>query len=447
MRKLRKVALAIIVSILMTGDSWAVGSAGIGNEVPDARAAGQGYVGVAAQNDVPTVVYSNPAGLTKLRGTNATLGVTYENLHGVHTTTAGVKEKMRSVDIAVPNISLSHRLMDGKLGIGIGSVSPYGIESHWRPDSSVRFVATNSRLRMIDLTPAVAYEVMPGISFGVGADYINVFDTSLEKQVSVDAVNTSLGAPTLGSPEGVSKLSGSGETLGYHLGALYEPNERHAFGVVYHSQTKVEVNGKVELHNLSGATAALFGGTDFNSSAYTEVFFPQNIQAGYAYKPTDRLMLEVDGAWYNWSVFRELNIRYPDVTATQRAILTNSGAGNPTPLQFVDSFNIATGANYKLSDAWQVRGGFWYLPSVTPENTFTPSILDLARYGLSTGFGYTVGPVTIDFSYNAVFFHNRQITNSVGLNSTGLAAADISGSYGNFTHLVALNATYRFGAR
>jgi len=167
---------------------------------------------------------------------------------------------------------------------------------------------------------------------------------------------------------------------------------------------------------------------------------------GYAYKPSQRLMLEVDGAWYDWSVFRELNVRFPDATATQAAVLTNSGAGNPTPLRLVDSFNIAAGANYKLSETWQARGGLWYQPSMTPEDTFTPSIIDLSRYGLSAGFGYTVGPVTLDAAYNVVFFHNRQVTNAVGLNSAGFAAADISGSYGNWANLVSVNATYRFGS-
>src|SRR4029077_19978204 len=99
---------------------------------------------------------------------------------------------------------------------------------------------------------------------------------------------------------------------------------------------------------------------------------------------------EADTGWYHWSEGQDLNVRYPTANATQTAILTNNGAGNPTLLDGRDAWSANAGANYKFSDKWQFRGGVWYEPSVLPESTFSPAFMDLTRYGVSAGAGYAI---------------------------------------------------------
>lgn len=423
---------ASILSLTMTSQVFAVGTAGIGNEVPSARAAGQGYVGIAGQNEDPVTVYTNPAGITGLKGTQTTTGFHWENLHGGYEDDNGNKTKMRSIDAVVPNFAVTHSCMDGKLGLGLSAQSPYGLETHWPgAGSELRYVATNSLLHLVILSPAVAYQIAPTVSVGVGADYVNLFEASLEKNVNFGG----------GTADADSKLTGTAANWGYHTGVVFQPSTKHAFGMTYHSRVKLNINGTLELSNLSGAGAALFGGSKYQTSAYTDIYLPQNVQFGYAFKPTDKWMLEVDAAWYDWDPNHNIDVRVAESNPARRAVLNRN---NPIPTNWRDAWGLSTGANYKATERLQVRGGFWYAPWIEPESSFSPALLDVSRYGLSVGLGYAVtANIGIDASYSAVFFHNRVIHNSIGTDATGIPNY-ANGTYSNFTNVIGLNFTYKF---
>ena len=423
MKKFMSQALTVVLSLGIGSNAFAIGSGFIGNETPSARAAGSGYIGVAGQNNDPTAVFTNPAAMTALKGTQATVGATWENVHGDYVDNSGNETKERVTNAAVPNFSVTQSFMDGKLSAGLSAQSPYGLETRWDSNSPIRYVATNSVLHMVDITPAVAYQVHPMVSVGVGADYVNLFDAELDKQV-----------PT-GGADGTSSLKGQAASWGYHAGIVIQPTEQHALGITYHSKVNLRVNGNLTLAGLSGGLAALFGGSNYTTSAYTDAVLPSNVQFGYAYKPNDKWIFEADAAWYHWSEGQDLNVRYAETNAGRLAVLNT---GNPIPLTSRDAWSALAGTNYKLSDKWQFRGGFWYVPWAVPESTFSPGFMDLTRYGVSTGFGYAITEsVSLDAAYSAVFFHNRSINNSYAVN----------GTYEDFANLLALNVTYRFGAK
>src|SRR5258706_6959581 len=164
--------LGILLSFAMASESLAIGSAFISNEVPSARSAGQGYVGVAGQNNDPTSAYSNPAAMTSLKGTQATAGLTWENIHGSYKDDAGTQTKERVTNVGVPNMAVTQSFMDGKLAAGLSVQSPYGLETYWGSNSPLRYVATDSRLDMVEVSPAVAYQIHPMVSVGAGVDYV-----------------------------------------------------------------------------------------------------------------------------------------------------------------------------------------------------------------------------------------------------------------------------------
>src|SRR5688572_4733105 len=102
-----KAVLAVILSSFITSESFALLGANIGNEVPSARTAGQGYVGVAGQNEDPTTVYSNPGAITNLKGTQATFGFHYENVRASYESDAGMKTGSKKTHSMVPNFSMT----------------------------------------------------------------------------------------------------------------------------------------------------------------------------------------------------------------------------------------------------------------------------------------------------------------------------------------------------
>jgi len=445
-QQIRRMVLVGMFLNLVSGSSLlAVGTANIGNEVPSARAAGQGYVGIAGQNDDPTVVWSNPAGITNLKGTQATIGLHWENLHGKYEALGGAETKAKVVDAIVPNFSVTHLMNDGRVGFGLTVQSPYGLETHWseNPNSPLRYVATDSRLNMALISPVLAIQVTDKVSIGGGPDYVRLLNGQLDRKISVDGINTAFGFATTANSDGTSSMKADGSGWGGHVGLMVEPNDKHAFGVTYHLPVTINAKGRVKLSGLYGASAVSFGGADYVTAASADIELPENVQFGYAFKPTEKLTWETNAAWYHWSAVNDFRVNFEQESNTTRLSVLNTG--NPTKFDNRDVWSIATGVNYKVNDRWQARTGFWYEPHAMPETNFHPGFLDLSRYGVSTGLGYAITKALVfDLAYNAVFFKSRSISNGVGATTTGNTAYNINGTYANFANLVSFNITYKF---
>jgi len=245
------------------------------------------------------------------------------------------------------------------------------------------------------------------------------------------------------SSDGSASLTGQSTGWGYHAGVVFQPTPQHALGITYHSKVDLQVLGSLSLADLSGTMAGIFGGSNYSTSAFTDIVLPASVQIGYAFKPDDKWTLEADAAWYDWASGQDINVRYSETDPGRLAILNQ---GNPAQLNPRDAWSFNTGANYKLNERWQLRGGFWYEPEVLPAANFNPAFMDLTRYGISTGIGYAItANFGIDASYTAVFMHNQTIVNNVGANTTGNTAYNIDGTYSDFANVLALNLACRFG--
>lgn len=350
--------LTLVVSIFLCYQSnvFAIGSGGISNEGVSAEHLGT-LLSILGSKTDPTVVYNNPASIGDLGKFSGTVGMTYYNFSAERTAN-GVTEKMETTNAVVPNFGVSASFHEGKIGAGLAVLSPYGLQTEWSETSSVRYVATESTLKMIDITPGVSFRPSEEIAFGIGADYFLTFDTDLQKKAPVDAVNAGLCQanpllcpPTSGAPDANSRLSGDGNQWGYHAGVLYNPSPNHTLGVTYHSEVKTRIEGDLELSGLTGASALVFGGSDFKTPAYTDLFYPQNVQFGYKYSQK-KWEAGVGFAWYDWSSNTQLAINLPNATAAQKSI-----AGAPIPLAWRDVWSVALGGSLFLSNSWKLNGG------------------------------------------------------------------------------------------
>jgi long-chain fatty acid transport protein len=426
------------IVLVQTSHVFAVGSGGIANEVTSAEGLGE-LLGVTGSKADPSVIYNNPASIGDVEGKfNGSAGLSFFHLSAERNGTNGTSDKMQNTSVVIPNFSYTQKINTRKIAIGVAVISPYGLETKWADDSNVRYVATKSKLEMYDITPAVSYRPSDKWAFGVGADYFNTFDANLQKKAPVDVINYKIGFPTAGSPDANSELSGDGHQWGYHTGVLYNPTPNHTFGVTYHSEVKTKIEGNLELTGLSGASASVFGGTNYKTHARTDLFYPQNVQVGYKYSQGEKWELGFNLAWYDWSSNKQFEIVLPDATPTQRAI-----AGNPIPLHWRDVWSGTIGGSYRFSETWKLNAGAYYLPNVYPEETFSPAIPDLAKIGISVGPSYTKGSWGIDAVYNPLFYKHTTINNTVGQDSAG-PNADISGRYKAMVHIVGVNVKYKF---
>lgn len=450
-KRIGAAAAAVLILSSSAPPARALGSASYSSELISTRSLGQGGTGVAGIYMDPISAFTNPAALTAMPGTQITAGAAYINsrpeftsransaggLGGNYTASAdGSVTGARVLQGLVPQFGATTQVMDGKLSFGLAFVTPYGLETHWNGDSPLRYQATDARLRVIDVTGAAAYKLNDTVSLGVGLDYYDTIEGQLDKKVNTPAVNAALGAPGA-SPDANSRLNGNGDGFGYHAGVTLRPNAHHQVGLVYHSMVKMVLHGDVELTGLDGAAATLFGGQNFTADAVAPFYIPQNVQLGYAYIHDERWQLEVDAAWYDWSVARELGVVYSGVNAAQSAVLNNP-ASNPIRFNPRNTVNFGAGLNHKCTDALNLRGGVYYQAASLPERTFNASFVDLPRYAATVGAGIHAGDAfTVDLAYNAVFTHTRSVDNPVA------GGSGYKGDFRNFGSVFAASLTWR----
>jgi len=440
-----KAKALILTSVFIASNSnvFALTGGAISNELLSAENFGA-PVSVAGGAKDPIVTYSNPASLADIGKLSVTGGGHLE-FYGIERKGSGVSDSMEDQTVFVPSFGLAQSFGDGKFGFGLAVVSPYGLKTEWSETSNVRYVATDSVLKMYDITPAVSYRHNEKFAVGLGLDYFNVFDASLQRKFNPVIIDGALNPPTFtpsipSAPDGNTKLEGDGSQWGYHGGLLFQPTERHSFGLAYHSEVKMELEGTIELKGIAGTFATtVFGGSNFTTPAKADIFFPQNVLIGYAFTPNEKWRFEVDGHWYDWSSNKQLLPRAESANAFQRAIVEA-----PLPLEWKDIWSFGLGTTYRASDMWKINGGWYYISAAVPDRTFAPIIPDSDRWGLTIGPSFTKGSLTIDAVYSPLFYKDRNINNNIGEQVSGIPGYNINGEYSADIHIVGLNFKYQF---
>jgi long-chain fatty acid transport protein len=424
--------IAVVCAAGVCQDAFAVGSGGFTNQAPAAKPMGMANAVVATADDSSAVFY-NPAGLTQMESAEMSMTTSLFFIRSQYRKDDGATTKMKKETQAVPALSASLPLPGRRFAAGLGVNFPYGLATRWPDDGPFRYVATESAMRHMQINPSLAYKVNDRLSFGVGAAYSNVA-INLKSRLNVTALNG--GFP---SPDGKKELDGDGSGWGYNVGVLFKPHERHRFGASYRSEIKTTIEGDARLSDLSGpASLFVFNGADYRVDAETVIKFPASLILGYAYAP-GAWTFEADAEWVGYSSVDKIDIRFKGESDATRQLILN--AGNPTPMDWKDTWNLGLGANYKFNDAWQARGGYTFFPPVVPEATWSPSALDSAKHGFSLGGSYAAGKsFSIDLGYAYILHPKRAVHNDVGATSF----ATVNGEYESSGQMITTGITYRF---
>lgn len=198
----------------------------------------------------------------------------------------------------------------------------------------------------------------------------------------------------------------------YNLGVLWEPNDRFAWGAVWHAPTDVHMNGdySIEYSNATRETINGIGGSPTGAIALAilgipnrvpneevgianmDVTMPAHFQTGIKVRPTERLQFNVDFVWTDyaeWDAWRMQFDRQSAVTALARLFSPGStGTLLNFPLGFQSSWNLAYGMQYDLTGRISLRAGYEPRASAVPDDRRNPMVpINEARY-YSLGLGY-----------------------------------------------------------
>ena len=345
---LRRVAAALATGLCGAGPAAAGGLLlyEFGTAEPGLAAAGY-----AARAQDASTAFTNPAGMTRLEGTQALAGGQLMWLNNRFSIGDGTSPALGGdtggralgANGFVPGAGafLTHGISpDLKLGFSIagnfGSVIDY--DDQWVG----RYRVQQATLLGIQFVPSVAYRVTDRLSVGAG---INAVYGVFKQQV---AINNLLPSAADGRLEVDDKSWG----FGANLGLLYEVDPGTRVGLTWASQVDLDFRAPAQFSGLGPGLSALLasrGLLDAQLSIGTRI--PQQVMASAFSQIDERWAVLGNVGWQQWSKFGQVAIGI-DNTANPVALTTS--------IPFKDTWHVAAGAQYRLSDPWRLNFGVAY---------------------------------------------------------------------------------------
>jgi long-chain fatty acid transport protein len=389
-RPSRSVALA--ASLLAAAVSAPGPASAAGFALFEQGARGMGFAGAfTAQASDPSAIFHNAGGIAFLRGKQIYLGGTLvapsSTFEGANPFPgAGVTEKSDAGILLPPAAYYTHQIAPD-LVAGIGINVPFGLRSRWaNPDGySGRFIAHSAELTGFSINPTLAFKLADRLAVGAGVD-VRLSKVTLERRVPLVSPFTQrvLDAADL------RLESGTATGIGFNLGVLAKPSDSTSVGVSYRHKVKVEYDGSATFSPLptgnAQVDAVIASGLPAGAqSVTTAITFPALVSAGLAQR-WGRWTFEVDVNWYQWSTFDRLPLTFVDRPDLSEVILEEYG----------DSFQYRFGLERELTEAWTVRGGYFWDETPSPPGSMSPLLPDSDRQGLALGGSWTSGRLRLD---------------------------------------------------
>jgi long-chain fatty acid transport protein len=440
-------SMAVLLGAAMAAPMTASG-AGFSLIEQGVRGLGNAYAGAAAVADDASTIYFNPAGMTRLDSREWTGGVSVIDLRGDFTKesatdaigqplTGGEGGNVGHGPAPVPNLYYHHKINDD-LHFGLGIGAPFGLATDYDDDSIFRYQARLSDVAIVNINPALAWEVQPGMSFGVGLN-IQYMQVELSNAVDFGAVCFSQVDPTTCSAlgltpqnaDGSAKITGDGVGYGYNLGVLFE-GDRGRMGFHYRSQVKHDLTGDARFEGRP----AIFedpnaDNNPFDNSRVDAGFrAPWTLSASVAYDWNDRLTLLGDVSYMGWSSFDELRVEYRNPAQPDTV----------EPQNYSDDIRYALGFNFQYNDRWTLRAGLAYDESPVSDPYRTARLPDDDRTWFSLGATYRHS-ATSEFDFA---FTHLMIDDEIPLDHTGSQGDRIVGTYEVSANIVGAQWRYLF---
>lgn len=392
------------------------------------------FAGDTAKGYDASTVWSNPAGMVRLNQNEIDGSVngifpnsTFSgaNFVGPGRTTPGTTSGSLIEPAATPGLygvwSLSP---DFKLGFGLDS--PFG-QRVSNPSNFVgRYQSLVSSISDVSFTISGAYRINDQFSIG-GGPVIDFFSSRLTQAINIGVVSALTGDPD-------ADLHGDNVSAGFNLGAMYQPSPNLRFGIDYRSRIHHDISGTQSIYvppalgALSPlATAQL---AFLNSPASTKITLPDSVTFGAYWQVTPQLALLSDVAWTDWSLLQNINI-----------VPGNPGVpGSTIQENWRNTASVSIGANYRLTPALLLQGGFGFDESPVTDQNRTSRIPDSNRYEIGIGAQYDILPnLTLQVAYAHVFFASAPVTTQASATS-GI----LTGKYSNAADTASLGVKYRF---
>jgi len=423
-------------------------------------AIGSANAGGAALADDASTVWFNPAGLTRLSGTQAIVGA---HLIGpslkFNKTSANLSPTLGGGSISggnggdagegvlLPNFYYAHRFND-RMVFGLGINVPFGLATDYEDNWVGRYHADRSEIETVNINPAFGYALSDSLSLGAGVNYqkLNAELTQAVDYGSLCALAATApggavfaGCAAPGANDGRARIDAGDRAWGFNMGLLWQATTATRLGLAYRSKIKYDLVG-TSIVTAPSALAAAAGtaaaGITSSTGLRANVTVPAilSLSAHQTLSPNLGLMADVTRVF--WSKLPELRIDFD-----------NNQADSVVTLGLKDVNRYAVGLEYKAA-ALTYRAGVALDKTPTPSAELrTPRLPDADRMWYSLGVGCKVSNQTsLDFAYSYVAVDDAPINKSAGTSTTGenFLRGSLVGEYEARIHILSAQLNMKF---
>jgi len=425
-RLLRAALLAALASVcapvLAGGISlYEVGSADVG-------LASAGY-GARAQ-DASTVL-TNPAGMTRLDGTQVLAAGQLLWGDVKFSVGSGTSPALGSGDGGF-TVGQNGWFLGGggfasysvspDLKLGMALTGNFGMPLNYDDDWVGRYYVQKATMLGMSFMPTVAYKVSDKVSVGAG---LNAMYGIYKNQVAINNVNPAYG-------DGQLKMEDQTWGWGANIGVLYEPDPRTRFGLVWNSQINLDFKSPLEFSNLAPGLQKLLSDRGLlDASMKVGIKVPQGVMLSAYAETSDRWALLGSVGWQQWSKFGQVQLGIDDVN-NPTSVMAN--------LEYKDTWHVAAGAQYRYSEPWLINFGIAY-DSAFQSGNVSPLLPANSAWRFGAGMQYKVRK-NIDIGLAYEFLWGGDMSLDV---NRGPLAGRVSGDYTDtYMHFINLALNWKF---
>jgi len=385
---------------------------------------GTAFAGRSSSADDATTVFGNPAGMSRLKREQVSLGAAAiyarTDIDDASSTFGGSNDGDMVPFIAAP-MGYYVKPLDDNWAVGFGMYVPFGLVTDYEKGFAGRYYGDRSEVRVITLQPTVSYRFNDQWSIGFGPT-INRIDGEL--------TSASLNRTTPGSNDGKVKIKGDDTALGYNVGVLFELSPQTRFGLTYHSMVDYKLKGDTK---IEGSGFGAFSGSSYDASLALKT--PESVDFSVTHALNDDWTVYAGSTWTRWSRLEEIRV---DNRGVPGPLAPNLGA-IVEDQNWHDTWAHAVGAAYQLNKQWVLRAGLAVDQSPTNNVDRSPRIPTGDRTIVSVGAAWSPDDdMTIDVAYSYLMEEETEI------NHVSATKGAYSSTYKNTAHGLGAQVTYRF---
>lgn len=421
---MKKVMLKTSLSMAVALASTQLFAAGFALNEQSVSGMGTGFAGRSSAADDASTVYGNPAGMSRLKRQQVTVGgaavIAKTDISGPGSNLGGETDGDMVPLVGVP-MGYYVKPLDDNWSVGFGVYVPFGLVTDYGSDDAARYWGKKSHVEVITFQPTVSYAFNDKVSIGIGPTF-----NRIRGELGSNLINPA----SPGRNDGEVKIKGDDTAVGYNVGLLVQATDRTRVGLTYHSMVDYKLEGKTR---VSTPLIGPYSGSKFDASLNIKT--PESVDLSVTHELDDQWTLYAGSTWTRWS-------RLKDITVDNDVPRPLAGSAFQTIKEeqnWHDTWAHAVGASYKVNKQWTLRTGFSVDQSPTNNHDRSPRIPTGDRRIFSLGAGYSpTDDMTIDVAYSYLWEEDTKV------NQASATKGRYQAKYENSAHGLGASLTYRF---